>query len=298
MTINGEHRGMTFPESRSYTHAHGARQAYIDVGQGPPVVCVHGNPSWSYYYAPLIAALAANHRVIAPDHIGMGRSDAPPAERYDYHYGQRVADLTALLDSLDLKQPITLVVHDWGGLIGLRYAGLHPDRIARLVILNTAAFPLLPGKKLPWTIALTRNTALGRWLALRHNAFARGAARFGVVHRLASEVRQMLLSPYSDPAKRLSILNFVRDIPLSAADRGHAELVDTAARLELLKDLPTLLLWGLQDFVFDADYLAEFRRRLPHAQVEARAQSGHYILLDEPEYCVQRIQAFLSAHPP
>lgn len=295
--ISGEHGGMTFPASKFHTHNHGARQAYVDIGQGPPVVCVHGNPSWSYYYAPLLQALAAEHRVIIPDHIGMGRSDAPSPEQYDYHYTQRVADLLALLDVLQLQEPITLVVHDWGGLIGLRLAVLQPQRIARLIILNTAAFPLLPGKKLPWTIALTRNTALGRWLALRHNAFARGAARFGVVNRLSPQVRQMLLSPYADPARRLSILNFVRDIPLQPSDRGHAELVDTAQRLSTLADKPTLLLWGLRDFVFDGDYLAEFQRRLPAAQVEARPQAGHYILLDEPEFCVQRIRRFLGEHP-
>jgi haloalkane dehalogenase len=295
--FSGEHQAMTFPESSSFLHAHGARQAYIDVGQGPPLVCVHGNPSWSYYYAPLIEALSGQHRMIVPDHIGMGRSDAPPPDRYDYHYGQRVADLSALLDSLALPEPITLVVHDWGGLIGLRYAVLHPQRIARLIILNTAAFPLLPGKKLPWTIGLTRNTKLGGWLARRHNAFARGAARFGVVHRLRAEVRERLLQPYNDPAKRLSILNFVRDIPLRPSDRGHAELVDTAERLNLLKGKPTLLLWGLKDFVFDGDYLAEFRRRLPAAEVEARASAGHYILLDEPDFCVQRVRRFLNEHP-
>lgn len=286
---------MDFPESRSFIHPHGARQAYIDVGTGEPIVCVHGNPSWSYYYQPLIAHLSSTHRLIVPDHIGMGRSDAPEPSRYAYRYLQRVADLEALLDHVLPEGRYTLVVHDWGGLIGLRHAVQRPERIARLVILNTAAFPLLPGKRLPWTIALTRNTRLGAWLALRHNAFARGAARFGVVRRLAPDVRAALLSPYADPARRAAILAFVRDIPLAPTDPGHAKLVETAQRLATLQHLPALLLWGLQDFVFDADYLAEFQRRFPQAEVEAWADAGHYVLLDQPDRAAQRIARFLAA---
>lgn len=286
---------MSFPEPRFHLHASGLRQAYIDTGgDGHPVVCVHGNPSWSYFFHPLLPVLAPRYRVIAPDHIGMGRSDAPDAEQYSFRYEQRVAELGALLDSLALTQPVTLIVHDWGGLIGLRYAVLNPDKVARLVILNTAAFPLLPGKRLPLTIRLTRNTRIGAWLALRWNAFARGAAHYGVVHPLPAEVRATLLAPYAEPARRLSVLRFVRDIPLRPADPGHAELVDTATRLASLQNKPTLLLWGLKDFVFDRDYLEEFRRRFPRAEVEALGAAGHYLLLDQPQFCAQRISRFLD----
>lgn len=287
---------MTFPESSLYfTQPDGLRQAYLDLGTGQPVLCVHGNPSWSYYFHPLLP-LAASHRLIVPDHIGMGRSDAPPSDAPRRTYVQRIADLDRLLTHLDPGEPLTLVVHDWGGLIGLRWAVLNPQRVARVVVLNTAAFPLLKGKRLPWTIALTRNTRTGAWLARRWNAFARGAARFGVRQRLDPAVRRQLLQPYADdPAHREAVLNFVRDIPLSARDPGHAELVDTANRLDAaLAGKPVLLLWGLRDFVFDRDYLDEFRRRLPHAEVEALTDAGHYVLLDAPDWCRERIGRFLE----
>jgi cis-3-alkyl-4-acyloxetan-2-one decarboxylase len=289
---------MSFPETSAFfTQPDGLRQAYLDVGHGAPVLCVHGNPSWSYYFHPLLR-LADRHRLIVPDHIGMGRSDPPAVDAPRRTYGERIADLDRLLSHLALDQPLTLVVHDWGGLIGLRWAVLNPERVARVVILNTAAFPLLKGKRLPWTIALTRNTRIGAWLARRWNAFARGAADYGVRQRLSREVRAQLLAPYADPARRETVLNFVRDIPLKPADPGHAELVDTASRLDAaLAGKPVLLLWGLRDFVFDRDYLAEFRRRLPHAEVEALVDAGHYVLLDAPEWSAQRIGRFCDDHP-
>ncbi len=120
----------------------GLRYHYLDEGQGEPVVMVHGNPSWSFYYRHLVEALRDNHRCIVPDHIGCGLSDKPDDARYEYTLSRRAADLEALLDHLGIEGPLTLVMHDWGGMIGMTYATRHPERIARLVVLNTAAFHL------------------------------------------------------------------------------------------------------------------------------------------------------------
>jgi len=294
--------GMTFPKSRFFRHKHGWRQAYIDVGQGAPVVCVHGNPSWSFYFHRIIREFAATHRVIVPDHIGMGRSDAPRPGQYDFHFEQRVDDLDALLGELlsdELPdQKITLVVHDWGGIIGLRYALRHPERIGRLVVLNTAAFPLLKGKQLPWQIALVRNSKIGAWACTQWNAFALGAAWFGVVRPQNPELRKALLEPYKDADRRRTILEFVRDIPLHALDRGYSELVQTEQQLKRLKDKPMLLLWGLRDFVFDADYYHEFARRFPDARKVPLSDAGHYVLFDQPERCTQEIRDFIAQTSP
>ena len=107
---------------------------YLDEGEGHPVVMVHGNPSWSFYYRNLAQVLRTTHRVIVPDHIGMGLSDKPSDDAYGYHLEQRVDDLDALLTHLEIDSKITLVVHDWGGMIGMAYATRYPDRISRLVI--------------------------------------------------------------------------------------------------------------------------------------------------------------------
>src|ERR1700730_9125742 len=122
----------------------GLRLHYLDEGSGEPVVMVHGNPTWSFYYRNLVEALSGQYRTIALDQIGCGLSDKADDSKYSYTLESRVADLEALLDHLEVDREITLVVHDWGGMIGMTYAARHPERIARLVILNTAAFPLPP----------------------------------------------------------------------------------------------------------------------------------------------------------
>jgi haloalkane dehalogenase len=227
-------------------------------------------------------------------HTGIGWSDKPDDRQYRYRLDQRLADFTAWLDHVEPTAPIHLIVHDWGGMIGLAWAVRHPERVARLVILNTAAFPMLPGKRLPWTLALVRNTALGAFLVLRLNAFAVGATRFGVVQPLPAEVRRAFVAPYARPAQRIATLRFVQDIPLGPDDPSYATVDATGAALGRLADKPTLICWGLKDFVFDADYLAEFRRRFPSAQVHAFERAGHYLLEDEHERIVPLIRRFLS----
>ncbi|MBW2390864.1 MAG: alpha/beta fold hydrolase, partial [Deltaproteobacteria bacterium] len=108
----------------------GLRYHYLDEGSGPPVVMVHGNPTWSFYYRDLVLALRGRYRAVAPDHIGCGRSDKPDDSRYEYTLERRVQDLGALIDHLGFDK-VTLVVHDWGGMIGFTWATQNPDRIQR-----------------------------------------------------------------------------------------------------------------------------------------------------------------------
>ena len=129
-----------YPFTGNLLDIQGLNYHYLDEGNGPPVVMVHGNPSWSFYYRNLVLALRDRYRCIVPDHIGCGLSDKPGDNRYDYTLSRRVDDLEALLEHLGIRENITLVVHDWGGMIGMAYAVRHPERIKRLVILNTGAF--------------------------------------------------------------------------------------------------------------------------------------------------------------
>src|SRR3954451_10237190 len=140
---------------------HGIGLSYLDEGSGDPVVMLHGNPTWSFYYRNLVTQLRDRYRCIAPDHVGCGLSDKPPADRYPYSLERRVTDLTALLDHLKLDRDVTLVMHDWGGVIGTAWAARFPERVKRLVLLNTAAFPLPPAKRLPLSLWIARNTTLG-----------------------------------------------------------------------------------------------------------------------------------------
>ena len=241
-----------FPYAAKYLDRPGGRLAYVDEGTGDPVVCVHGNPTWGFHFRAVVAALKADHRVIAVDHLGCGRSDQPAAGRYDYRLDSRIDDLEALIASLNLTRPVTLVVHDWGGMIGLGWAARHPARLGRLVAINTGAFPLPPGKRFPYSLWVGRNTRVGAWLIVRHNAFCRLAARWCVTrHALAPAVRAAYLAPHDTPARRRSVLRFVQTIPLTPADDGYATVTRTAAALAGFGHVPTLLLWGLKDFVFD-----------------------------------------------
>ncbi|MEM9731015.1 MAG: alpha/beta fold hydrolase, partial [Myxococcota bacterium] len=202
----------------------GATMHYVDEGSrdAPTVLMLHGNPTWSFYWRHLIEALAPNFRVIAPDHIGCGKSDKPDDDAYDYRLDRRIADIEALVAHLSLRD-ITLVVHDWGGMIGLGWADRNPERLSRLVVLNTAAFPLPSSKRLPASLWLARNTGLGALLVRGMNAFCVGATRLAVTRKkLPKEIRDALCAPYDSWDHRRAVLRFVQDIPLSESDPSYA----------------------------------------------------------------------------
>ena len=284
-----------YPFTGRYFDLDGLKYHYLDEGSGPPVVMVHGNPSWSFYYRNLVKALAADHRCIVPDHIGCGFSDKPGDDCYDYTLARRIDDLERLLDHLDLTGKITLVVHDWGGMIGLSWAARHPDRIARIVILNTAAFPLPAAKAFPLALRICRDTFVGTLLVRGLNAFAVGAARVGCkINPLPSRLRRLYCLPYNSWANRIATLRFVQDIPLAAGDRGYDIVSSTAAALAQFRSLPTLILWGEQDFVFDRHFLAEWQKLFPEAEIHSWKDGGHYILEDVTAEAIPLITAFLK----
>jgi pimeloyl-ACP methyl ester carboxylesterase len=277
----------------------GLALSYLDQGprDAPPVVMVHGNPSWSYYYRKLVLALQGTHRCIVPDHIGMGLSDKPDDAHYDYTLRSRVDDLDALLEHAGVRGDVTLVVHDWGGMIGLAWALRHPGRVARLVILNTGAFPLPAAKALPWQLKLGRDSSLGALLVRGMNAFAGAASYVGVRTRMPAAVRRAYVAPYDSWANRIATLRFVQDIPLAPGDKAWDLVEETGRRLAELADRPTLICWGMRDFVFDQHFLQGFRQRLPQAEVHEFPAAGHYVLEDEAEHIVPLVQDFLARHP-
>lgn len=273
----------------------GLSMHYLDEGKGEPVLMVHGNPSWCWLYRDVVKALRGSHRCIVPDHIGMGLSDRPDDTRYRYTLDSRVADLEALVDRTIGEEPLTLIVHDWGGAIGCAWAVRHPERVRRLVVLNTAAYPMLPHKRLPGVLGLVRNTALGAFLVEKLNAFALGTAWIGAAsRRLSKAERAAYVAPYDTALARRAVLRFVQDIPLAEGDPAWNTLVETGEGLAKLADKPALILWGLKDFVFDRDYFDEWCRRFPRAEAIAFADAGHYVLEDVGETCIARIREFLG----
>lgn len=258
----------------------GHKQHYLDEGSGQPVIMVHGNPTWSFYYRRLVSLLSPNFRAIAPDHIGCGLSDKPGDEAYEYRLARRVADFGTFIDHLALDRPFDLVVHDWGGMIAWAWAVEHPERIRRLVVLNTAAFPLPKNKKMPWQLKLGRDSMLGALLVRGANAFAAGAVHMAVKKPLTPEVKRGYLAPYDSWSHRIATLRFVQDIPLGPSDPGWDILTQTASKLSLLREKPMLIGWGMKDFVFDHHFLEEWVSVFPGATVHRYPEAGHYVLED------------------
>lgn len=283
-----------YPFVGHYLDAGGCRMHYVDQGSGPLVVLLHGNPTWSFFYRDLIPELAKTHRVVAPDHVGCGLSDKPSADRYPYSLDRRIEDIDRLIDSVAPNGQVSLVVHDWGGMIGFAWAARNPERVARLVVMNTAAFPLPAGKRLPRSLWLGRSV-VGPALVRGLNAFCRGAARWCVVRRpLPREVRDMYLAPYDSWANRIAVDRFVRTIPLTPGEPGFDIVRETEKGLAGLAEKPMFIGWGLRDFVFDVDFLAGWRQRFPHAEVFALEDAGHYLLEDAGVEVIPRVVEFLN----
>jgi len=286
-----------YPFRSHWLSINGHRCHYVDQGDGDPILMLHGNPTWSFYFRHLVTSLSAEYRIIAPDHIGCGLSDKPTPKAYGYRLADRVADLEAFVSRVVADDPITLVVHDWGGMIGLAFALRHLDRIQRVVITNTSGFLPPAGKPIPLRLRLIRNLPrLAEPAVLGLNLFARAAIVMAPRRRLPREVRQGLLAPYDRPRHRMATLRFVQDIPLSPNDPSFplAKFVDD--NLHRMRHLPMLICWGKHDFVFDLDYLAEWRRRFPEAEAHLFEHAGHYLLEDEPQAVARTIRTFLHRH--
>lgn len=286
-----------FPFKRNYLDRNGQQYHYLNEGEGEPVVMVHGNPSWSFYYRNLVQALSKNHQCIVPDHIGCGLSDKPGDDDYEYTLKSRIDDLEALLESLNITENITLVVHDWGGMIGMGYASRYPERIKRLVVLNTGAFHLPQEKSLPIGLFICRNTLLGTLLVRGLNAFSSAASYVGVKRKaMPKDVRKAYVMPFNSWKNRISTLRFVQDIPLFQSDKSYQLVSDISDSLENFKKTPTIICWGLKDFVFDKHFLAVWKEKMPHAEVNEFADCGHYILEDASDEVIPLIEQFMETN--
>lgn len=275
---------------RTFQTARGARLSYLDEGprSDEAVVMVHGNPTWSFYYRRLVRALSPRLRCIVPDHVGMGLS-AKPAD-YPYTLATRIADLAGLLDSLALKR-VHLVVHDWGGAIGLGWAERNFARVGRVVLLNTAAFS---SPQIPRRIALCKAAGIGPLLVRGCNAFA-WPATWMAMHqrRLSALEKRGYLLPYDSWANRIAVSAFVQDIPLQPAHPTWSVLQRVEEGLPQFRQRPVLVVWGGRDFCFDDHFLARWRQILPEAQVHRLAEAGHYVLEDARGDAAAAITPFL-----
>ncbi|MBI2812774.1 MAG: alpha/beta fold hydrolase [Opitutae bacterium] len=263
--------------------------SYLDEGAGDEaVVMVHGNPTWSFYYRNLVLGLRGKIRCIAPDHLGCGLSDKP--QDFNYTLGEHIRNLRALLDSLNLRK-IHLIVHDWGGPIGLGSALAKPEQLGRVVILNTAAFA---DTVVPWRIRLCRAPVIGEWLVRGFNGFAWPATWMSVTKPLSADVKRGFLYPYDSWANRIATHRFVVDIPEGKGAPNDLALAAVESKLGQLRGRPVRILWGGQDFCFNRHYYNRWRVLLPGANADYLEEAGHYVLEDAGQECLREIAAFLT----
>ncbi len=265
---------------------------YVDEGprDAPPVVMVHGNPTWSFYYRTLIPELSKTHRVIVPDHVGCGLSDKP--QDYPYTLEQHIQNLECLLLSLGLRQ-ITFVLHDWGGGVGMGFATRHPELASRFVVFNTSAFY---APAVPFVLKLARSRGLGELMVRGLNLFSLSALVSGTSQRrrFTPEVRDGYLAPYASWRDRIAVYRFVQDIPLTPQHPTRATVNAIDSRLHLFAQHPMLILWGADDFVFTTKtFLAGWRERFPAAEVHILENAGHYVVEDAHERILPLMQEFL-----
>ncbi len=283
-----------YPFVGRYFERDGLRYHYLDEGEGPPVVMVHGNPTWSFYFRNLVLDLRADHRVLVPDHIGCGYSSKPTLDRYQYRLEDRIDDLEAFLASLELQEPVTLVAHDWGGMIAMGWAGRHPAQVAKIVLMNTAAFHLPADMSMPPLLSFVRDTRFAAFLVKRMNLFSRGAGWLAPSKRLSREVRRAYSAPYDSPVNRLATLRFVQDIPLKPSDTSYETVSEVERGLSLFSHTPVLLLWGDRDFVFGPKVMEVFEEHWPHAEGHHFSRAGHYVLEDASAEVLPLVREFLT----
>jgi haloalkane dehalogenase len=268
----------------------GQRLHYVDEGAGEPLLFVHGNPTWSFYWRNLILGLRDRYRCVAVDHIGCGLSDKP--QKYEYTLTRRIGDLVDVVQRLDLRGA-TLVAHDWGGAIGLGAVQQLRERFSRIVLFNTGAFP---PPFVPWRIAACRIPVFGT-LALRGlNAFSRAALSMAVEkhERMTADVRAGLLAPYDSWQYRVAIDAFVKDIPFSPRYPTWQTLERIEAGLGSLGTMPIQLIWGMRDWCFRPECLERFILHWPQAEVHRLDDCGHYVVEDAHERIVPLMRDFLE----
>ena len=292
--LTNETFGGTWPFRPRFFEHEGVRLHYVDEGEGEPVVLLHGNPTWGYLYRNFIPPLSQTNRCVVPDYMGFGKSDKPLDQPYTL--ARHIENFTALALDLDLRD-ITLVMQDWGGPIGLGFAVDHPERIKRLVILNTWAFRIAEGTPLAPLLELFRQPHVGEGLVQGLNLFVEGFFPAGIHHKeRINEIMPAYRAPFPDFNSRYGTLAFPRDIPVgddhpSTPAMGHVQ--DNLGKL----NVPTTIIWGMQDPAIPPPLIDAWKGVYAHAEVHKIDTASHFLQEDEPEQIVSLIQDFLKRNP-
>lgn len=260
---------------------------YVDEGQGSPILMLHGNPTWSFLYRDLIKRLKSKYRCIAVDHLGFGLSDKPVD--WSYLPQAHAENLAVLIDELELSN-ITLVAQDWGGPIGLSYAVKHPKKFARVILMNTWAWPVKDDFHF-LAFSAFMGGPIGRLLIRRYNFFAKVLLRqgFGDKSRLGKAAHEHYLRPLRAPDDRKGCMVFPKQ--LVAATPWLEELWSDIGKL---KDKPMLIVWGMKDIAFRKQELLRWQGTFAEARTVRLEKVGHFVPEEAPGELAEAVVSFLE----
>ena len=285
-----EYKSEEYPFKSNFVDLEVARMHYLDEGDGFPILMLHGNPTWSFYYRNLVKALSGKYRCIVPDHVGCGLSDKP--QNYNYTLDTHINNILRLMDELK-PEKLNLVLHDWGGPIGFGLAVRLPELINRIVILNSAAFT---DSFIPLRIAACRIPFIGEIAVRRLNLFVH-AARFMATSKtlgLTGEILKGFLFPYRSYNDRVAIYRFIKDIPMRSDHVSYPVLKKIENNLNLFKNRKIALIWGCRDFCFTTHFLEWWQKIFPKARSFAFKTAGHYVLEDARDEVIKHISEFFK----
>ena len=298
----GETFDGTWPFGPHFFEGAGFRQHYVDEGEGEPIVCLHGEPTWGYLYRHMIGPLAAANRLVVPDHMGFGKSETPLDRTYTLQ--THTENLTALIAHLDLTD-ITLVMQDWGGLIGTSFAVRHPDRVKRLIYMNTVnGYGRIP-RDLPgpnesrWFRWIAEGMDTGRTEQVLRNAGSTVLSVMKIIGFNSSAIDDTWIRAYSEQFPDWDSSIGAYEFPIDAYLGRIGDYVRAAREgVPALAAKPAILLEGLDDQAIDPRRaVADFRGVWPDAPIVELPGVGHFCQEDAPELLATNITQFLQANP-
>jgi haloalkane dehalogenase len=284
-----------FPFESKYIEVHGSRMHYIDVGQGEPVLFLHGNPTSSYLWRNIIPHVSGQARCIAPDLIGMGKSDHPDIPyRYDDHYRY----VSGFIDALDLKSKVTLVIHDWGSGLGFRWAHDHEDQVRAIAFMESIV-STLEWKDMPsdfrMAFRVMRTPGLG-WLMISvANMFVKKMLPDATHRDLSSEAQAYYASAFPTVASRKALRQWPREVPIAGKPADNVAVIESYREWLTRTELPKLLFHADPGALIDAEAVAWCRENLSNLQTVDIGDGIHFVQEDNPDLIGSELAKWYAA---
>ena len=284
-----------FPFESNYVEVHGSRMHYIDVGEGEPILFLHGNPTSSYLWRNIIPHLSGQARCIAPDLIGMGKSDHPDIPyRYDDHYRY----VSGFIDALDLNSKVTLVIHDWGSGLGFRWAHDHEDQVKAIAFMESI-LSTLEWKDMPsdfrMAFRVMRTPGLG-WLMISvANMFVKKMLPDATYRDLSPEAQAYYASAFPTVASRKAVRQWPSEVPIAGKPADNVAIIEAYREWLTHTDLPKLLFHADPGGLIDAEAVAWCRENMSSLQTVDIGDGIHFVQEDNPELIGSELAKWYAA---